>query len=648
MPQKHILSNSKWAQRTFILSLLLCFSVSPAWSQLTQLYVTGTAIDSYKVYDGNYLSHVNTLGTLIGVADSDQVVLAAYAHYTDPSVGTGKTVFINYTISGPDAHKYLTPADDTMHADIIGRRLSVEGVQAASKTFDNTTTISLDSLGTLTGMLPADRGHVFHSMYASLISPDAGNRVPVVVHYVLYGSAVANYLAPTNDTIYAQVQPRTLTVSGVEVATSKVYDGTTYCQVTNNGTLDTTDIFPGDNVIYTISATYRSANVNLLPTTPIILSFMSSNSNYAITDLTDTLFAKITPRPLTVTLPEVNPVKEYDGTNTAEIITPAVPTNLIGTDEVELITTAYFDDANAGTSKQVFAHYAIATFGSNYTTPADELVSTQGHIIMPTVLDTLNLATGEAITAMEQGFCQGSHVVLKYHVAQGEPSMYRLAFDANAQAQGFINTGWRLRSANDSIITIDIPLNCQQGKYDVEIFFINEAEVSTEGYTAHFTINLPKEYLVQVFDDVLSVDNTCLPGEVSRFSTYEWYHNGEKISETRPYHQELGGLTGEYFVRVDAGMASEALICPWNESMRVSTVLPKTVFVYPSPVVSNTQVKLQGFDENDHTLRVFNSYGVQVYEATFSGRVFNLDMNAMPQGTYMISVDGTTAKTIKL
>jgi hypothetical protein len=155
---------------------------------------------------------------------------------------------------------------------------------------------------------------------------------------------------------------------------------------------------------------------------------------------------------------------------------------------------------------------------------------------------------------------------------------------------------------------------------------------------------------VQVFDDVLSIDNSgLLDNQPNRFRTFKWYHNDQAINETKPYHQELGGLTGTYHVLVNEGGEDENIICPWNESQLVVSTPSQTVHVNPSPVVNQAQVKLQGQFENEtHQLRLFNSYGNQMLSTTFTGRTFTLDMSALPHGTYLISVDGATAKTIKL
>ena len=68
----------------------------------------------------------------------------------------------------------------------------------------------------------------------------------------------------------------------------------------------------------------------------------------------------------------------------------------------------------------------------------------------------------------------------------------------------------------------------------------------------------------------------------------------------------------------------------------------------PSPVVATTTVKLQGFEKGPHQLQVFNSHGIMVYTTTFEGDQHLLDLSSLQQGTYLITVDGHAAKTLKL
>ena len=74
----------------------------------------------------------------------------------------------------------------------------------------------------------------------------------------------------------------------------------------------------------------------------------------------------------------------------------------------------------------------------------------------------------------------------------------------------------------------------------------------------------------------------------------------------------------------------------------------KSMKLYPNPVVNTTQVKIAGSDRETHELTLYNSYGTPVLKPTFSGSEYRLDMNSLPQGVYMLSVDDMNTKTVKL
>ena len=166
-------------------------------------------------------------------------------------------------------------------------------------------------------------------------------------------------------------------------------------------------------------------------------------------------------------------------------------------------------------------------------------------------------------------------------------------------------------------------------------------------YPFSFNVNLDNAYFVIPFDDVISIDNSGrLDGQPDRFRTFQWYHNDELIPNAdKPYYQELGGLTGKYTVMVNMGTDDEAMVCPTNI---YNTTVKATISLMPSPVVATTTVKLQGFEETQHLLQVFNSYGVVVLTTTFEGSQYLLDLSSLPQGTYLVTIDGLSTKTLKL
>ena len=80
-----------------------------------------------KIYDGNTTATLTDVGTLAGIqpADITNVTITANAGYSDPSIGTGKTITVVYTLSGPAASKYLAPANYVVTTGEIDKELKV-------------------------------------------------------------------------------------------------------------------------------------------------------------------------------------------------------------------------------------------------------------------------------------------------------------------------------------------------------------------------------------------------------------------------------------------------------------------------------------------------------------------------------------------
>lgn len=640
----HYLRLSHPTKRVALLLGMMVMLAGSAWAQATQIGVTGTQIYGTKVYDGTTHSGVYNVGTLSGVSYLHNVLVTADAHYLDRHVGTNKPVVITYSIEGPDAYLYLAPASDTLYADITPAHLNILGSIVANKVYDGTTSASMAQFGLLNGVAPVDSGLVFVTCLAQFLTPGAGLFRPVSVNYgiVCAGDAQAtDYIAPASDTLTATISPLQAYVSGIEVASSKTYDGTRNCAVTSNGTVH--GLIDGDTILYNVNARYRSRHASNLKAVDVTIeTYGPMAANYTLAD-TNVHISRINPLSIVTFDPQVQLTKEYDGNDSAIVLVPGGATNIFPFDTVDVLSLARYDSPEVGHNKQITCSWNIyGPQSGNYTCgSATRIISNDGSIILPTEMASLT-NTGELLVATAEGFCQGNNVGVRYRVAQGEPTAYNVVFSEEALANGFHNVNWTAREAQDSVIFFAVPTDCPEGDYTAYVTFRNDAHRTTIPIAITFHVNIPNSYLVQVFDDVVSLDNSDL-----RFidGNSQWYHNGEAVEGSKLYYQEVGGLTGEYSVRVNVGTATQGFVCPktFSSAQKVSVI-----HVYPSPVVNRTNIKLQGFAEGEHQLQLFNSYGALVFSTQFSGVEYKLDLSAMPQGSYMINIDGRTAKTIKL
>lgn len=250
-------------------------------------------------------------------------------------------------------------------------------------------------------------------------------------------------------------------------------------------------------------------------------------------------------------------------------------------------------------------------------------------------------SNGISFNVNGEGYCPGSEGTISYRISDGVPTEYRVIYSEAAKNQGFTDVDWTNVTV-DSRITISVPLACEAGKYSAEVIFRNEVLSETEPLKFEFTVNLSKSYTVAIFDDVVSIDN-----RENRFTSYQWYHNGELIEgATEPYYQEIGGLSGNYYVKLNIGTDSEVRTCSrdvWDELVHGE----RSITVSPNPMDGEVTVYLDNFDNNQHSLSIINDIGTTIITEWFRGDVVNINTNVLTPGNYIVSIDGIIEKVIK-
>lgn len=248
---------------------------------------------------------------------------------------------------------------------------------------------------------------------------------------------------------------------------------------------------------------------------------------------------------------------------------------------------------------------------------------------------------GDVLRVSKEGFCPGTENHIKYYVKQGTPVEYKLDFDEAALAEGFTPQDWS-EVSEDSKIKFIVPEDCQGGKYTATITFKDETGEETTPMNIVFRVNLSSQLMVAIFDDVVSIDNRG-----NQFSSFQWYHNGREITgANKPYFQEMGGLTGNYFVRLNIGGENETRTCAksdWEKAIETK----KELLVSPNPMEEETLLTLKNFNDDTHHISVINEVGSTVLLSTFKGEEHMLNVSQFASGKYFINVDGTVAKAIK-
>lgn len=534
-------------KRTFtLLAFVMAFTLGIMAQGTLPLSISGTTVQTSKVYDGTTNCDVTYVGSLSGLLLGDVVSVNAVANYATALVSTSNNITVTFTLSGPDASKYDLDTTIVINGgSITPRKIVVLGtVIRPSKTYDGTTAHDILALGSIMNGCGAD--DVTISGVANFVTPSAGLSKAVVVSYTVSGTDASNYSNPDDGQFTADITPKYLT--GTDAVVQKI--------------------------------------------------------------------------------------KQFDGTDDATVLTQAIPHGIVMGDSVTMLTTAYYDDAFVGRNKNITLHYDLTGPQSlNYNAPVDVLYAPDGQILAPTVI------FGDKVDVNVDGYCQGDNGEVTFTVSSGEPTSYLVTFASDALAQGFSNVGWQAMNSTTNKLYLNVPSNCANGTYHATVTFRNDANVTTTPINFVFTVNLSEDYTVAIFDDVVSIDNRD-----NLFFSYQWYHNGVAIDgATLPYYQEEGGLTGDYYVRVNLGTPSEARTCEKS----FDNAGEKTLEVYPNPVEANANVRLHGFGSGSHNVIVLNADGKKMLTQSFTGNLLNLDLSSLPIGVYVVTVDGKSMTIVK-
>jgi hypothetical protein len=205
-----------------------------------------------KTYDGttNVLGSITT-GTLSGILEGEVVTVGANASYKSANVTYGASggefnpITVVYSLSGLNAINYDPPVNQQLWGAIVKKQLSVIGtVFPASKVYDKSSTITITSPGTLTGIIGDDDvtlGNVI-AYYSGSYSSNVGVDKPVTINYTINGTDAYNYYL-NNDT------SKTASITAA-VLTATVGDYTQpYGATTHTFLVDVTGFIPNDNAI---------------------------------------------------------------------------------------------------------------------------------------------------------------------------------------------------------------------------------------------------------------------------------------------------------------------------------------------------------------------------------------------------------------
>lgn len=245
-----------------------------------------------KTYDGTTTAAV-TAGALSGVVSGDAVTVSAVATYNSKDFGTGKTITVEYTLSGNDAAKYIKPVNYTIATGIITQATSTTEVTCPtdSQTYTGSAitpcTVSVTGAGGLN------------------LTPD-----PTYASNTVVGTASASYTyagdanhSGSGDSKNFDITAKHIT--GTFTASNKVYDGNDSATVTGRALVGAV---VGDVVSLSGgTATFNNVNVADGKTVTLTGATLAGAAavNYTL-DSVATTTANITQANLTITADDIS------------------------------------------------------------------------------------------------------------------------------------------------------------------------------------------------------------------------------------------------------------------------------------------------------------------------------------------------------
>ncbi len=356
-----------------------------------------------------------------GVAGNGNVVLRAGNNGTGPGTAAGTVVFLaggSVTMTSGAASIYYNPSAYATPTNYLGNfSLTTSTLNSYMWLFADTALVAQNKIYNGTTAATLSTPFIFKSGPLGVPPPPdgttVGQRVSLIAGAANFNSkdvATANTVNFTGYTLgsadagsyalfgqpasqAASITAKALSMSGLSVPASKIYDANLVAVVSGTPTLAVAEApgtgttadgkaYTGDIVAITGTATgtYNFKDVaGATPATTVTYGGLAlNNTNYSLTIQTPAA-ATITVKPLTATV--TAPSKIYDGNTTAAPTLAVVAAGLVGTETVTATGTATFNSKDVLTANLVTVNTTALVnglnggFASNYSLVAGQTVA---------------------------------------------------------------------------------------------------------------------------------------------------------------------------------------------------------------------------------------------------------------------------------
>ena len=333
-----------------------------------------------KIYDGNRTAQLSG-GQVAGLVSGESLTLGTSGLFDTQDAARDKAVAISLSLTdgaagaGRAANYAMSTPMLSTRASIGAKPVSVSGVSAADKVYDGSRTAQLSG-GQVAGLVSGESLTLGTS--GLFDTQDAARDKVVTISVSLADSSAgvgraANYALSTPTlTTSASIGAKPVSVSGVSAA-DKIYDGNRTAQLSGGqvaGLVSGEALTLGTNGLFDSKEAGRDKPVLI----SVVLTDDAAGSgravNYTLSTPTLDARAGIDAKPVSVS-GLVAADKVYDG-NTAATLSGGAVAGLIGSEQLNLVTSASFDDRNVGARKLVSGSVALADgaaggLAANYT-----------------------------------------------------------------------------------------------------------------------------------------------------------------------------------------------------------------------------------------------------------------------------------------
>ena len=128
------------------------------------------------------------------------------------------------------------------------------------------------------------------------------------------------------------------------------------------------------------------------------------------------------------------------------------------------------------------------------------------------------------------------------------------------------------------------------------------------------------------------------------FVSYRWYHNGVLV-DTTEYYNEVGGLTGKYYLIATIESGAEICSCESDFTTKDETV---ALSAFPNPTTESITVT-GALIESGATLDISDGNGkIWLRKTIETDGSETVNVSQMPQGMYIVKVGDKVVSFIKL